>query len=839
MKKQPPTKDALAAIKARKKGDALESRHFSKSGLLAIWIMMVVPTVILTSLPASTAAQGFLGVIAVMAVVFLKPFASNLIARFVLMSVGSVTVLRYWIWRVTETLPDAGLTPSFVLAVFLLIVETYSIAVFFLNAVITADPTERSAPPKVSLDQLPTVDILVPSYNEPASMLGITLAAAKNMIYPHAKRRVVLCDDGGTDQRCNSSDPVKAKVAQDRRAELQKLCDDLGILYSTREKNEHAKAGNMSAALENLDGDLVVVFDADHVPSRDFLARTVGYFVQDPKLFLVQTPHFFINKDPIERNLGLACPTENEMFYGMIHRGLDRWGGAFFCGSAALLRREALESVGGFAGETITEDAETALEIHSGGWRSLYLDRAMIAGLQPESFSSFIQQRGRWASGMMQMLMLKNPLLRPGLRPLQRLCYINSMAFWLFPLIRLVYLIAPLCYLFFGIEIFVSSFQESVVYTASYMAVSFLVQNALFARYRWPLVSEIYEVAQAPYLASAIFRTVWKPRDAKFNVTAKDETLDEDFISPIYRPMLILFGLMALGILALIVRWFAFPGDHSVLGVVGAWATFNFILVSLSLRATTETQQRRLSPRVALDTPADLAWIGSGTGPMKATVLDASTSGARIRINQSAGDQKFDRMITPGESIQIAPKFADAQHLEHPIWATVKAVHLNDGDPVIGVSFEENQGVGAYESIAYLIFGSSEVWAKMRHAMTAKKGFLAGIWYLLVLSAVSAPRTLRAFMDEPARLRRQENVGIPQGQPAHVLAFGADFDELAAMDVRPTPEPVQEAEDFAPIEERFAEAERWHQANRPGQSEPPQYGRPPPFRIASVGGVAR
>ena len=194
-------------------------------------------------------------------------------------------------------------------------------------------------------------------------MLSITLSAAKNMIYPASKRRVVLCDDGGTDQRCNSSDPELAAKARARRAELQALCANLGVIYSTRARNEHAKAGNMSAALARLDGDLVVVFDADHVPSRDFLARTVGYFTQDPKLFLVQTPHHFINPDPIQRNLGLKSPPENEMFYGMIHRGLDRWGGAFFCGSAAVIRRKALDSVGGFAGETITEDAETALEL--------------------------------------------------------------------------------------------------------------------------------------------------------------------------------------------------------------------------------------------------------------------------------------------------------------------------------------------------------------------------------------------------------------------------------------------------------------------------------------------
>ncbi len=113
------------------------------------------------------------------------------------------------------------------------------------------------------------------------------------------------------------------------------------------------------------------------MPSADFLERTVGYFAEDPKLFLVQTPHYFINTDPIERNLGLShrIPPENEMFYGLIQRGLDKWNGAFFCGSAALLRRQALDEAGGFSGDSITEDAETAIDLHARGWRSLYVDQ--------------------------------------------------------------------------------------------------------------------------------------------------------------------------------------------------------------------------------------------------------------------------------------------------------------------------------------------------------------------------------------------------------------------------------------------------------------------------------
>ena len=188
--------------------------------------------------------------------------------------------------------------------------------------------------------------------------------------------------------------------------------------YLTRARNEHAKAGNLNNGLEHSTGELVAVFDADHAPARNFLRETVGYFATDQSLFLVQTPHFFINPDPLERNLGTfqTMPSENEMFYGVIQRGLDKWNAAFFCGSAAVLRREALDETNGFSGVSITEDCETALELHSRGWKSVYVDKPLIAGLQPDTFASFIGQRSRWAQGMMQILRYKFPPFKRGLR---------------------------------------------------------------------------------------------------------------------------------------------------------------------------------------------------------------------------------------------------------------------------------------------------------------------------------------------------------------------------------------------------------------------------------------
>ncbi len=279
------------------------------------------------------------------------------------------------------------------------------------------------------------MDVFVPSYNESAELLEVTLLACQSMEYPEGKLRVFLLDDGGTDQKCTTGSKESQEAAQKRRAELTAMCEELGVIYMTREKNEHAKAGNLNSAFQQLDGDLVMVVDADHVPTGDFLQNTVGYFGEDEKLFLVQTPHFFRNPDPIEKNLDTfhQMPSENEMFYRVIQRGLDYWNAAFFCGSGALLRRAHLETVGGFSGETITEDCETALTLHTKGYNSLYVATPMLSGLAPETMGGFISQRIRWAQGMTQIMRLKFPLFAKGLTIPQRICYMNTCMFWLFP----------------------------------------------------------------------------------------------------------------------------------------------------------------------------------------------------------------------------------------------------------------------------------------------------------------------------------------------------------------------------------------------------------------------
>ncbi|WP_283214533.1 UDP-forming cellulose synthase catalytic subunit [Methylorubrum aminovorans] len=567
------------------------------------WMGTTVAGLVLLSQPVGTQNQLAMSLAAMAAMIVLWLFLDGPRTRFVFLALGSLVVLRYILWRVTDTLPSPGDPVSFGFGLLLLLGELYCVFILFVSLIINADPLKRRPPPVASAADLPTVDVFVPSYNEDAAILAMTLAAARQMNYPPDKLTVWLLDDGGSDQKCADPNPEKAKAARERRRDLTALAEGLGCRYLTRARNEHAKAGNLNNGLAFATGEIVVVLDADHVPFRSFLSETVGYFAEDPKLFLVQTPHAFLNPDPIERNLKTfeRMPSENEMFYAVTQRGLDKWNGSFFCGSAALLRRTALDEAGGFSGITITEDCETAFELHSRGWTSAYVDKPLIAGLQPETLSAFIGQRSRWCQGMFQILLLKNPALQKGLKPIQKIAYLSSMTFWFFPVPRLIFMFAPLLHIFFDLKIFVASVDESIAYTATYIVINLMMQNYVYGKFRWPFVSELYEYVQGLYLSKAIVSVIWSPRKPTFNVTDKGISLDHNHLSSASLPFFAVYGLLAAGCAVAAWRYLFEPGVTNLMLVVGLWNFFNLLTAGAALGVCAERRQLERTPSLAIN----------------------------------------------------------------------------------------------------------------------------------------------------------------------------------------------------------------------------------------------
>jgi len=597
---------------------------------IMFWCAAGIMALFLVALPTGATAQYLLAVTALATLLVLKLVGPSPFLRQIFVVFTLALVLKYLYWRTTSTIPPFEAPLDAIAALAVLGAEMFCVVMLFTSVFVMIDPKpSRRTPPLPA--NLPTVDVLVPSYNEDSTIVASTLAAAKAMIYDPAKLNVHLLDDGATDEKLSSLNPEIAERAAARKAEMQEICCRLGVTYIARPDNEMAKAGNLNYALGHTNGELVAVFDADHAPSGNFLQETLGHFGEDDRLFLVQTPHVFLNPDPIERNLSIAgyVPSENEMFYGAVQRGLDSWNASFFCGSAAVLRRTALEEVNGFSGRSITEDCESALELHSRGWNSRYVDKPLIRGLQPETFASFIGQRSRWCRGMIQIFFLKSPWFIRGLTLKQRVCYSSSCMFWFFPFARWIFMIAPLLFIFFDMRIYAASAEEFLVYTVPYLAAAILLQGYLFGKYRWPWISELYEYIQSVFLLRAVTSVITAPTAPKFNVTDKGVTLEYSRLSSLALPYFVLFGLFAAAAAYTGYRLANEPDQQTLLLVVGGWNIFNLILAALALGTVCERRERRGSPRRSIGGRGFLDIDGNR---LVVKLLDVSQGGVRFTV---------------------------------------------------------------------------------------------------------------------------------------------------------------------------------------------------------------
>ena len=590
--------------------------------------------------------QAVLGLLTVLLAIWMDRSSSSYLVTLTLMLISMYATFRYAYWRIHYVTiffmhPEATkytLLDAFFITL-LVIAELYAFVILFLGYLQTLWPLRRTPVPlPEDTDNWPAVDLLIPTYNEPLSVVRFTALAAMNIDWPADKLNVYILDDG-------------------KREEFRKFAEDAGIGYMTRDDNKHAKAGNINRALDRLDAPFVAIFDSDHVPTRSFLQVTLGWFLRDRKLAMLQTPHHFYSPDPFERNLDQfrVIPNEGELFYGIVQDGNDFWNATFFCGSCAVLRRTALDEIGGIAVETVTEDAHTSLRMQMNGWNTAYINIPQAAGLATERLSGHVKQRIRWARGMIQILRTDNPLFAPGLKAAQRLCYFNAMTHFLYALPRLIFLTAPLIYLVLGHTNVPGYWAAILAYAFPHLILSSLTNSRIQGQHRHSFWNEIYETVLAPYIFLPTMLALLNPKLGSFNVTAKGGVVNRSFFDTrIAQPFLLMLFLNFIGLLMAIPRYFAinlwpfntfYDGTHPgtiVMNVI--WTCFNIVILGVATAVAWESQQRRQTVRVAMNVPADVV-LADGT-VVQGVTADLSSGGVRIDI-----DRSFTAL--PGEAVKV------------------------------------------------------------------------------------------------------------------------------------------------------------------------------------------
>lgn len=585
---------------------------------------------------------------------------------------------RYIYWRFTDTIGfthwmDAAFGYGLVLA------ELYAFAVLLIGYFQTAWPLQRRpVPMPADVSTWPSVDVFIPSYNEPLEVVRQTVFSAMSLDWPKDRLHVYVLDDG-------------------RRTEFREFCEELGVGYLIRDNNHHAKAGNINAALKVTHSEYIAIFDCDHIPTRSFLQVCMGWFFKDTNLVMLQTPHVFFSPDPFERNLDTfhRMPNEGELFYGIVQDGNDLWNASFFCGSCAIIRRKELLEVGGIAVETVTEDAHTALKLSRLGYNTAYLEVPQAAGLATESLSGHVGQRIRWARGMAQIARTDNPLFGKGLKFGQRLCYLNAMLHFFYGLPRLVFLTAPLAYLFFGAHVFQASALMITAYALPHLAHASVTNSRIQGRFRHSFWNEVYESVLAWYIMRPVLVAAINPKLGKFNVTAKGGVIEKAYFDwTIARPYVVLLLINLVGMAVGVWKLFSSAGDETTTLVINmVWTIYNIILLGASVAVASETRQIRGTPRVAASLPAVIRFENGRTLVCKTE--DFSQHGLGLAVPPDVD-------IPMGSRLAVSLFRSDEE-------GVFPAIVTFSGKGRLGVKFD-NLSLHQQAELASLTFARADAW---------------------------------------------------------------------------------------------------------------------------------
>lgn len=617
---------------------------------------------------------------------------------------------RYLLWRGVYTL-NTGDWASLLISWAVYTAEAYAFVQILLFVYHAWSPLNRKPVP---IQRYPNVDIFVTVVNEPLGILRRTLVGCINQDYPTNHFRVYVLDDG-------------------QRDEVRALAELFHCGYIRRADRQHAKAGNLNHALAKSSGEIIAIFDVDHVPTSSFLKDTVGFF-QDERVAFVQTPHHFYNPDIFQKNLQLEGVLKNEqaLFYRVLQAGRDHHNSAFFAGSCGLFRRRVLREIGGFRTETVTEDIHTSMVVHAKGYRSCYLNKVLAAGLTPESFESSMKQRIRWATGHVQILFRTNPFTMRGLSMPQRLGYFASILYFLHGIPRLICLIAPLFALLLGIIPVVADVPSLVNFFGSYYLATLVMLRTVSRGSRNAFWSDVYETADSVALSWATLKTAIRPwKKRPFEITAKGITQEGRGFSrfSFVVPHLAIMGLLIAGIVTGIRLWMAgivLPG----LEVSLFWASINLILIGVAILAAAELPEWRKLFRIKRRMPCELI---AGEKRLSGMVEDINETGVLIRSSKQVSGGKdrllFSLLGPTGERLTVGGRIC-------------RQKRISSGVVEIGLNFLEVDRKTA-DSLIAAAFSDSHAWNQAEH----EPGIFQSLWSIF--------RAFRMIFAKPRKSRRR------------------------------------------------------------------------------------
>ena len=498
-------------------------------------------------------------------------------SRFFIVTALLALLARYVLWRSLATLNfSSPLEGAFSIGFYLLealVIVTYTLQLFLaLNDRDRRREADRASEAVAAGTYLPSVDILIPTYSEPAIVLQRTIVGCQAIDYPHKK--VYLLDDT-------------------RRPEIRQLAAELGCEYITRPDNRHAKAGNLNHGIAHTNGELIACFDADFVPTKEFLLRAVGFF-QQSDIGMVQTHQRFYNHDAIAQNLGMEdALTNDQESFGRHHERIRDAADSVVCyGSSFVVRRSHLEEVGGFVTYTLSEDYYTGVSLSARQHRVIYLDEDLSAGLSPEGISAYVAQQQRWARGTTQGFFIPvNPLTVRSLSLHQRLAHAENLLNWLARLSHLSFLLAPTISLLFGVLPVVATPRDWLSFFLPLYTVRLVTTSWLNYRSRSAIASDLYALAQCFPLSATLLQTLVRPFARGFKVTPKGTQRDRFLWNwNLAAPLLVVFAMTAVGFA--ISLWRAIAGELTgeFLPLL-FWGAYNLVAIAIALLAHIDIPQ--------------------------------------------------------------------------------------------------------------------------------------------------------------------------------------------------------------------------------------------------------